>query len=150
MTTYSAGKNGGIASKTVNLTTLSILSAPITGLFLVNSTSAIDNAKLLQKVCWAKLTGKLLCNNNQQNWYSVDVYNNFEALSEQLTEPSTDDRYEALIAANAEAGENILPKKRKRKGIVFEIPDLIHGRNLLKSCFIKNWINSISSTWANL
>ena len=40
-----------------------------------------------------------------------------------MTETSTDDRYEALIATNAEVAENILPKKRKRKGIVFETPD---------------------------
>ena len=30
LTTYSVGENGGIASKTVNLTTLFILSTPIT------------------------------------------------------------------------------------------------------------------------
>ena len=54
LTTYSVGKNGGIASKTVNLTTLSILSAPITESFPVKSTSAIDKANLLQIVCRAK------------------------------------------------------------------------------------------------
>ena len=67
-----------------------------------------------------------------------------------MTETSTDDRYEALIATNAEVAENILPKKRKRKGIVFETPDLIHARNTLKSCAIKNRMKSTSSTRANL
>ena len=54
LTTYSVGKNGGIASKTVNLTTLLILSAPITESFPVKSTSAIDKANLLQIVRRAK------------------------------------------------------------------------------------------------
>ena len=44
--TYSVGKNGGIASKTVNLKTLSILPAPITESFPVRSASAIDKANL--------------------------------------------------------------------------------------------------------
>ena len=69
---------------------------------------------------------------------------------QQVAEPSIADRYEALIAANAKVAENILPKKRKRKGIVFRTPDLIHARNLLKSCAIKNRIKSTSSTRTNL
>ena len=92
----------------------------------------------------------MLRDNDLQNRHAVDVYNRYEALSEQMVEPSTDDRYEALIAANAEVAENILPKKRKRKGIVFETLDLIHSRNLLKSCAIKNRMKSTSSTRANL
>ena len=67
-----------------------------------------------------------------------------------MTEPSTDARYEALIAANAEVAENIPPKKRKRKGIIFETPDLIHARNNIKSCTIKNQMKSTMSTRANI
>ena len=67
-----------------------------------------------------------------------------------MTEPSTNDRYEALIAANAEVAENIPPKKIKRKGIVFETPDLIHAKNALKNCAIKNRMKSTRSTRANL
>ena len=67
-----------------------------------------------------------------------------------MTEPSTDDRYEALIGANAEVAKSILPNKRKINGIVFETPDLIHATNLLKSFAIKNRMNSTSSTRANL
>ena len=110
MNTYSVGKNGGIASKTVSLTTLSILSAPITESFPVSPLSKID---------WKAV----LCDKDLQNRYAIDVYNRYETLSKQMTETSTDDRYEALIATNAEVAENILPKKRKRKGIVFETPD---------------------------
>ena len=51
LTTYSIGKNGGIASTTVNPTTLLILFVPITESFPVKSTSAIDKANLLQIVC---------------------------------------------------------------------------------------------------
>ena len=137
MNTYSVGKNGGIASKTVSLTTLSILSAPITESFPVSPLSKID---------WKAV----LCDKDLQNRYAIDVYNRYETLSKQMTETSTDDRYEALIATNAEVAENILPKKRKRKGIVFETPDLIHARNTLKSCAIKNRMKSTSSTRANL
>ena len=54
-----------------------------------------------------------------------------------MTEPSTVDRCEALTAANPEVAENILPKNRKRKGIVFKNPGLIHARNHVKSCAIK-------------
>ena len=79
----------------------------------------------------------MLFGNGLQNWYAVNVYNHYEALSEQMTETSTDDRYEALIGANAEVAKNILPNKRKIKGIVFETPDLIHATNLLKSFAIK-------------
>ena len=42
----SVGKNGGIASKTVNLKTLSILPVLITESFPVKSTSVIDKANL--------------------------------------------------------------------------------------------------------
>ena len=46
LVTYSGGKNGGIASKTVNLKTLSILPVLITKSFPVKSTSVIDKANL--------------------------------------------------------------------------------------------------------
>ena len=65
----------------------------------------------------------MLCDNDLQNRYAIYVYNRYEALSEQMAEPSTDDRYEALVAANAKVAENILPKERRRKGILFETPD---------------------------
>ena len=58
--------------------------------------------------------------------------------------------YEALIEANSEVAENILTKKRKRKGIVCETLNLIHTRNTLKSCAIKNRMKSTTSTRANL
>ena len=45
--TYLVRKNGGIASKTVNPTTLSILPAPITESFPVKSKSATDKGNLL-------------------------------------------------------------------------------------------------------
>ena len=61
----------------------------------------------LSKIDWKAV----LCDNDLQNRYAADVYNRYEALSKQMTEPSTDDRCEALIAANAEVAENILPKK---------------------------------------
>ena len=63
----------------------------------------------------------MLCHNDLQNRYAVDVYNRFEALSEQMVEPSTDDIYEALIATNAEVAGNIPAKKRKRKEIISEL-----------------------------
>ena len=85
-------------------------SAPITESFPVSPLSKID---------WKAV----LCDKDLQNRYAIDVYNRYETLSKQMTETSTDDRYEALIATNAEVAENILPKKRKRKGIVFETPD---------------------------
>ena len=92
----------------------------------------------------------MLCDNDLQNRYAVDVYDRYKALSEKIIEPSTDDRYEALVTAYAEVAENILPKKRKRNRIVFETPDLIHARNFLKSWAIKNQMKSTSSTRANL
>ena len=67
-----------------------------------------------------------------------------------MTELSTDARYEAFITANAEVAENILPKKRKRKGIIFETSDLIHARNNIKSCTIKNQMKSTMRTRANI
>ena len=67
-----------------------------------------------------------------------------------MAEPSTDDRYEALIAANAKVAENVLPKERRRKGILLETPDLIHVRTLLKICTIKNRMKSTSSIRAIL
>ena len=63
---------------------------------------------LLSKKDWKAV----LCDNNLQNQYDVDVYNRYKALSEQMTEASTDDRYKALIAVNAEVATNILPKNR--------------------------------------
>ena len=137
MIIYSAGKNGGIASKTVNLTALSILSSP---------RQSKPRKCPLGKIDWKAV----LCDNDLQNRYAVDVYNRYEALSKQMTEPSTNDRYEALIAANAEVAENIPPKKIKRKGIVFETPDLIHAKNALKNSAIKNRMKSTRSTRANL
>ena len=68
------------------------------------------------KVLLAKSTGKLC--------YVTTIYRTdmlltsttaSKPLSEQMTEPSTDDIYEALIATNAEIAGNIPPKKRKRK-----------------------------------
>ena len=70
--------------------------------------------------------------------------------TEQMTKPSTDDTYEAVIAANAEVAVIILPKKWKRMGIDFETPDLIHARNLFKSCAIKNRMKFTTSPRANL
>ena len=70
--------------------------------------------------------------------------------TEQMTKPSTDDTYEALIAANAEVAVIILPKKWKRKGIDLETPDLIHARNLFKTCAVKNRMKFTTSPRANL
>ena len=98
----------------------------------------------------SKPSPNVLCDNDLQNRYVVDVYNRYKALSEKMTQPITDDRYEALIVANANVAENILPKKRKRKGTDFETHDLIHVKNLLKSCAIKNRIKSTIGTRADL
>ena len=114
----------------------------ITKSFPVKLISAVDKANL-QLSPLSKFNCKdVLCDNDLQSRYVTDVYNRYEALSEKMTEPLTDDRYEALIIANAEEAKNIQPKKRKRKGIDFETAGLIHAKNLLKSCTIKNRMKS--------
>ena len=87
----------------------------------------------------------MLYDNDLQNRCAVDVYKRYKALSEQISESSTDDRYEALIAAYAEVAENIL-----RRGKEKELSYIIHTRNLLKSFVIKKRMKSTSSTRASL
>ena len=127
-------KNGVIASKTVIVTTLfdTIGSDPRIVSWKVNISyrqSKPSPKSPLSKIDWKAVLRKVTT--IYRTDFAVGVYNRYEALSEQMKELSTDNRYEALIGANANVAEIILLRKRKRKGIAFKNFDLIHARNLL-------------------
>ena len=91
----------------------------------------------LSKIDWKVV----LCDNDLQNRYPADAQ---EFLSEQVTKPSTADRYEAL----AKVAENILPQggtqnKLQRKLIWYRQNQNFKQNNILKNqdnrCWEKNY-----------
>ena len=71
----------------------------------------------LSKIDWKAV----LCDNDLQNRYAVEVYNHYKAQLERMTEPSTDDRYEALIAANAEVAKIFYLRREKEKELSLKL-----------------------------
>ena len=84
--------------------------------------------------------------NDLQRHYAVTVYNRFQTLMNESTDLSCENRYNNLIKANNEIAPEILPKKRKNKGILCSNNKIHRAKEDMTSTAAKNHIRSTRYT----